>query len=157
VSSLALLGDLEQKGVISRVGLRLTDPSMSYDRFEAICEMLNQAHVVVQWSIGDALVFGEQLYGHEAYQAFLRFNLSQDMLDKYRLVSERIPHSRRRPELNWSHHEIVSRLTPPLQDEWLEVAVVNRYSTRELIGAMQALPALPEAVERCLSCGQVIK
>lgn len=133
--ALALLGDLEQAGALTPVGLRLT-VEIPYAQYESLCEMFGQLHGAVQFAAGDLILYGEQLYGETCYQALEQLRVSPDTRARYRRVSARVPLHRRRPELSWSHHFLVSTLEPDEQEEWLQRSVDNAYSKHELEGLL---------------------
>lgn len=123
--------ELETTGALTPVGLRLTQ-EMSYERYEALLFLLGTYHTAYQWAVGDALVYGEQVFGEESFQASEALRMSPDTRNRYRRVAERIPRDRRRAELSWSHHFVVSHLQPGDQIDWLDRAVRNNYSKNDL-------------------------
>ena len=76
--------------------------------------------------IGDWLVHGEDRYSRsDAYrerftQAMQRTGLELKTLQNAATVARRIEVSRRRENLNFSHHNEVAKLTPEEQNEWLD-------------------------------------
>lgn len=138
---------------LSEIGLQLTDPDLPYERFETICFMLGALHEAVRFAIGDAIIQGEALYGQEAYQAFERFQLSEEAMKEYVRVAQRVPRSRRRKGLSWSHHRAVAALEPAGQKEWLRRAVDDALSHHDLRAALRN-GAEPEPVECCPTCGK---
>ncbi len=151
---LALLSDLEKAGAISTVGLKLSNPDMPYDQFEALCFMLGQLHEAVRFAIGDAILFGEKVYKEKSYQAFELLNLSERGQQEYVRVSERVPRSTRRKDLSWSHHRAVAALPPPKQKEWLKVASDRGLSHHALRDALRN--GKPPEPSTCRCCGQPI-
>jgi hypothetical protein len=152
-TSLALITDLEKSGVLSTTGLRLRE-EMSYERFEAMLALFGAIHQSMQFAIGDALLYGEALFGEEVYQASEVLKLAPDTRNRYRRVAERVPINRRRPELSWSHHFVVSTLQPEEQIEWLQRAVDNDYSKHDLEELLRE-PKLPaDKTVVCPSCGE---
>lgn len=85
-----------------------------------------------QWWIGDALVYGEEHFGDEAFQHSDEFGLEPHTLTNYRWVASAVEASRRREELSFSHHAEVARLKPREQTKALGWAVKNRAGVREL-------------------------
>ena len=151
--SLALLSELEKAGAISVVGLHLSQPDLPYATFEALCLMLGKLHEAVRFAIGDAIIQGEVLFGEAAYQSFERFQLSEEAMKEYVRVAQRVPRSRRRKGLSWSHHRAVAALPPVEQKQWLRRAVDESMSHHQLRDALRN-GAEPEPVEYCQSCGR---
>lgn len=154
-TSLALITELESAGALSPVGLRLSE-EMSYERFESMLGLFGTIHQSMQFAIGDALIYGEMMFGENVYQASEVLKLAPDTRNRYRRVAERVPLERRRPELSWSHHFIVSNLSPGDQIDWLQRAVDNVYSKHELEELLKPPKADPtyETVT-CPECGTV--
>jgi hypothetical protein len=134
---LELLADLERSGGISSIGLHLADPDFPYPQFEALCVLLGKMHEAVRFAIGDAIVLGEKLYGEESFQAFESLNLSEEARREYLRVSERVPRSRRRKDLSWSHHRAVAALEPAEQKDWLKRASDRHLSHHEMRAALR--------------------
>lgn len=149
---LALLAELEKAGAISTIGLHLAEPDLPYERFEALCRLLGAMHEAVRFAIGDAILLGEKLYGEDAYQALESLNISEKGRWEYMRVAARVPRSRRRKDLSWSHHRAVATLSPPEQKEWLKAASEQRMSHHQLREALQ--PSEPAEPEICTCCGQ---
>ncbi len=152
---LALLSDLEAAGAISVVGLHLSDPDLSYDRYEALCVLLGKMHEAVRFAIGDAILLGEQLYKEQAYQAIEQMGLSETARREYVRVAERVPRSMRRQELSWSHHRAVATLEPSAQKQWLKKAADERMSHHALRDALRN-GADPAASTTCRCCGRAL-
>src|SRR5262245_16804 len=106
------LFDLGSAVSVSAIGLKISDPDLPYSTFEDVCSLLGVLHEAVRFAIGDAIVQGEALYGEEAYQAIEALNLSEESRREYVRVALRVPRSRRRKTLSWSHHRAVAALSP---------------------------------------------
>lgn len=119
---------LEEAGALTPTGLRLVDPELPYDRYEAVGVLLHKARESLQWAIGDWLLLGETLYGDEAYQAFEVLDMSPEGRSQYLRCALVFPHHRRRTELSWSHHRTLIALEPKEQDRWLALAIKNDWS-----------------------------
>jgi hypothetical protein len=138
---------------LSAIGLRLNDPDLPLERFTELCWMLGRFHEAVRFAIGDAILLGEKLYGEEAFQAFESLNLSEEGRREYLRVSERVPRSRRRKDLSWSHHRAVASLEPAAQKDWLKRASEEGMSHHEMRDALRnGAPAQRTSTCRC--CGQ---
>ncbi len=153
---LALLSDLEAAGALTSIGLRLTDPNLSYDTYAAVGVLLGKVREAIQWAIGDYILIGEQLFKERSYQAISEIGVSESGLREYVRVAERVPRSIRRPELSWSHHRAVASLEPPAQKEWLARASDERLSHHALRDALRN-GAEPAAVNVCRCCGRALE
>lgn len=137
---------------LTSIGLRLRDPDLPLEDFSQLCWMLGRFHEAVRFAIGDALITGEELYGEEAFQSFEELNLSEDARFEYRRVSAKVPFSRRRKGLSWSHHRAVASLEPPEQKEWLRRAADESLSHHQLRDALRAEGAAPRSAAGPLRC-----
>lgn len=136
-------------GVITSVGLHLKDPDLPFEDFEHICFVLGKWHEAVRFAIGDALMLGEEMYGEAAYQAFEALNISEEGKREYLRVSLRVPRSRRRRDLSWSHHRAVASLEPVEQKEWLAKASAEQMSHHTLREALRNGEPPKPSVCRC--------
>jgi hypothetical protein len=156
------LADLEAAGALSVTGLRLSDPNLPYDQFEALCVLLGKMHEAVRFAIGDAIILGEHLYRERAYQAIESIGLSEKGRLEYVRVAQQVPRSVRRKDLSWSHHRAVAsfqrktedgRSVPdiPEQRKWLKAASEQGMSHADLRDAIRA-GAPPEPTNTCRCC-----
>ncbi len=152
---LALLADLEQAGALTSIGLKLTDPNLSYETYAAVGLLLGKVREAIQWAIGDYILIGEQLFKERSYQAISEIGVSESGLREYVRVAERVPRSIRRPELSWSHHRAVAALPPPEQKTWLSRAADERMSHHALRDALRN-GAEPAASTTCRCCGRAL-
>lgn len=143
-----------QDYTLSEIGLQLKDPDIDYERFEVICSMLGALHTGIRFAIGDAIVQGEHLFGERSYQAFEQFQLSEEAMKEYVRVAQRVPRSRRRKGLSWSHHRAVAALEPPAQKEWLAKAVNEGLSHHSLRDALRDPSRNGVQPECCPTCGK---
>jgi hypothetical protein len=118
--------------------LTLQDEDADFDTFEAIGRFLARALDACRFWLADWLIFGEGAFGDRFYQAADVTGLSETTLVDYARVAMRVPRSRRRDNLHFSHHREVAKLDPEAQTYWLDLAVERGYSTRELRDAIQA-------------------
>jgi hypothetical protein len=138
---------------LTAIGLRLRDPDLPLEQFSELCWLLGRMHEAVRFAIGDAIIQGEALYGEQAYQAFEHLNLSEEGRREYSRVSGRVPRSRRRKDLSWSHHRAVAALEPAGQREWLKRAAEEGMSHHEMRDALRnGVPAAP--LTHCRCCGR---
>jgi hypothetical protein len=123
---------LEETGALTTTGLKLTDPELPYDRFEAVGALLGRAYRSLQWAIGDWLLLGEALYGDKVYQASEVLEMSPEGRQQYLRCALVYPPNRRRAKLSWSHHRTLIALEPEDQDSWLDRAEAHGWSNYEL-------------------------
>lgn len=148
-----LLVQLEQSGALSSIGLNLTDPNISYERYEAIGALLGRMHQSLRFAIGDWLRIGEHLFSERFYQAAEVLGLSEKGMMEYVRVSTRVPRSTRRKDLSWSHHRAVASLSPLEQREWLRMASTQGMSHHALRDALR--PVMEDVKpEVCSCCGK---
>ncbi len=153
---LALLSDLEAAGALTSIGLKLTDPNLSYDTYAAVGVLLGKVREAIQWAIGDYILIGEQLFKERSYQAISEIGVSESGLREYVRVAERVPRSIRRPELSWSHHRAVAALPPPEQKTWLAKASDERLSHHALRDALRN-GTVAEQPTMCRCCGRALE
>jgi len=142
-----------QEWNLSELGLKILDPDLSIDRFTDLCWQLGRFHEAVRFAIGDAIIQGEHLFGEASYQAVEEMNLSEDARQEYVRVAQRVPPSRRRKGLSWSHHRAVAALEPPQQKEWLKRAADEHLSHHQLRDEMRNGHE-PHASTICRCCGR---
>ena len=63
--------------------------------------------------------------------------LAYGTLANYKYVCAKIPFSRRREQVSFSHHKEVASLTPDLQSYWLDLAADEDLSTLALRGRIE--------------------
>jgi hypothetical protein len=139
----------------------LTDPNLPYAEFEGLCERLGNLYAAVKWAdaevklaIGDAILAGEHLYGQEAYQAFERFEVSEETRKECVRIARQVPRSIRKVGrgLSWSHLRAVAPLEPKEQREWLKRATDEGMSHHALRDALRN--GTPVVREVCPTCGR---
>lgn len=104
---------------------------LSWEEWEGVWTSARQMHRSASFWIGDALVYAQKTFPEQWAQV-----LDKHAVDIYRgamWVCREIPVNRRRPDLSFSHHKIVAGIEGEAeQDRWLDLAVVNDWTTREL-------------------------
>jgi hypothetical protein len=110
-------------------------------------------HEAVRFAIGDAILLGEQLYGDECHQAIEAMNLSEDARQEYVRVAQRVPRSRRRKDLSWSHHRAIAALPPAEQKEWLKRCSEEHLSHHQLRDELRN-GSEPIQASACRCCGR---
>lgn len=145
---------------LSSTGLRLTDPEMSYEAFEGLCEYLGESYATVRqadtalkWAIGDAIIQGEALFKAKAYQAFESFGMSEETMRECARVAERVAPSVRRARVPWSQHRAVAAQPPDRQRELLRKVAAEGMSHHALRDELRN-GAEPKASTTCRCCGR---
>jgi len=108
-----------------------------FDQWQALGIRLRFFERAMMWWIGDWVTYGERAYGEMYAQALDATDYSYQALRDAAYVSSRFELSRRRDNLSWSHHREVASLEPIEQDEMLDTAVAEKWSTRQLREAVQ--------------------
>ena len=83
------------------------------------------------WWIGDLLNSGDVQFGEEFSQA-CEGHISAEMLQRYESVARRVPAEVRNPNLSWSAHAAVARLSPEEQRLMLHRAEENGWNSEQL-------------------------
>ena len=120
MTEIALVGQVVE---LQPTGIRwLSQPSL--DQYLALGDLLFKADQAYQWAIGDALVYGEDHFGEEWTQIQAQFRMSEGRMQSLASVARKIPRSRRRKNLTFTHHqEIAGKVdAPEQQKEWLDKA-----------------------------------
>lgn len=149
---------LERSGAATPTGLTLP-PDMPYERFEALAFYIGTVHKATLWALGDLVNFGEDVYGHEAWQAIDyavdASGLSRHTIQNYAWVCRKVPRSRRHPKLSPSHHGEVAKMEPDEQESWLRRAVDEQMTRTQLRTAIHGDDTFPPAGPCvCPVCGR---
>lgn len=83
------------------------------------------------WWIGDLMNAGEDGFG-ESFSQMCEGLVSTEMLSRYASVARRVPFENRRPNLSWSAHAAVARLSSPEQRKLLAMADREGWTSEEL-------------------------
>lgn len=131
---------LRKAGVIETSGtsLTLTDPEMSFVRYEALGKALGLINRACSWWIGDWLIFGEGTYSERYSQAMEATGLAEQTITNRAYVCRAIPPSRRLQGVPFSVHAEVASMTPREQVKWLQRAAEGGWSVKELRSRMKA-------------------
>lgn len=84
------------------------------------------------WLLGDFVTYGEAKYGEKYAQALDHTNYDYGTLRNAGYVSRAFPPEKRNPNLTWSHHYRVAKLTPADAEKALEKAQKEGLSAKEL-------------------------
>ena len=83
------------------------------------------------WWIGDLLNWGDAHFG-ESFSQVCEGSVSGDQLQRYESVARRVPPQNRRPDLSWSAHAAVARLSNQDQREMLRRATKLGWNSEQL-------------------------
>lgn len=151
---LDLVRQLEAAGAATLTGLDLSRRlDLDLVTFEAVARFLGQFHDASKWWIADLLREAEARFGESAYQVAQATGRSEGTLLNWIRVAERVPRSRRRGELSFTHHVLVAPLELPEQRRWLQRAVDQQFSSRELRDAITAERALEDGSSTSAAAG----
>ena len=84
------------------------------------------------WWIGDWLRYGNARFGERYSRAARVTGYDVQTLMNMVYVASRFDSSRRREMLSWSHHAELAALDPEMQEHWLDRAISERLSVRDL-------------------------
>lgn len=97
--------------------------SLSYVKWEEAGRMMGAYQLAIQWWVADWLSWGEDRYGEKYAQAIDGTGRDVKTLLTWLRVAKAVPVERRREELLFSHHVVVSTLEPEQQTYWLAKAI----------------------------------
>jgi len=83
------------------------------------------------WWIGDLLNWGDAHFG-EAFSQVCEGSVSGDQLQRYESVARRVPPKNRCPDLSWSAHAAVARLSDEDQRVMLRRAAKHGWTSDQL-------------------------
>lgn len=144
-------------GKVTETALTLPK-SMSYKAWAETGALLGRVARAHQWWVADWVNHGEDTYGEKFAQALDVTGSDEKTLLNWSRVAKAVDPSRRRAELTFTHHEVVSVLNPEDQAFWLDKAVEGdelpnqereRWSSRRLRAELKKLdqPAVAAEVE----------
>ncbi len=123
-------------GTIESTALIL-HPALEIGEWAPIGIKLRQVREWLQFAIGDWLNHGEAHYGETYVQAATDTGLPEETLMVLKYVSSRVAPERRIKDLTWSHHREVAKFPPEEQVRWLEMALKEGWSVRDLKDALK--------------------
>ena len=106
--------------------------NFTFEEWSSVGQTLQQLEKVMPWALGDWLMYGERRYGDTYTQAVEETGLSHGHLRNLMWVARKFPKDRRRPQLTHYHHYVCAALSEAEQDMWLDEAVENQWSSKEL-------------------------
>jgi len=127
------------------------NPNTNFEEWTHIGEILQNIEGAIHFWVGDWISFGEHKWGEKYAQAIEETRYKIQTLKNDVWVSSNVDSSRRRDNLSFGHHAEVAKLEPKEQTEWLNRAIEEKLTTRELRAKIRAatrtnqpLPLLPE-------------
>jgi len=104
---------------------------VSKDEWMDVFKALKQVEGCVQFWIGDCLAYRQQKWG--MYDDIAEeTGMEENTLRQYKQVSEQVKSDTRVSDLSWTHHREVASLPPEKQELFLNKAVEEKLSVREL-------------------------
>lgn len=125
------LARLEQLGIITDTGLRLTEV-IPLEQCEALFGLLGHNDTKTTWVIGDLCLYTGKIYGETYAQAAAATGLSDARLSNITSVCHAIPDEDRFPQLTFSHHAEVAYVPRRERQRWLKRSFDNGWSRNEL-------------------------
>jgi hypothetical protein len=120
--------------VPTRTGLSIA-VGIGFNEWREIGDHLERMHGSSQWWIGDWLCYGER-YRRDYGAAMQALELKFGALRGYALVASKVASATRVADLSWTHHRAVAALEEDDQRRWLDEALRQGWSTRELEDAI---------------------
>lgn len=153
---------------LPRTGIDFTAAEFTQDEWWAMGNTLFAFEGVLQWFIGDWIVYGKHRFGCDIEAIAKHYDRDPHTLENWASVCRKLPFSRRRDLLDFGHHEAVSALDKDTQDYWLARAVQGeaegeewrRWSVRKLRTAIDKArkvakdtppPAVPVATKKAFT------
>lgn len=128
--------DLPDGVTVHPIGLELPH-DLRFNDWRRVGEALEHVGAALQWALGDWLASGER-YRREYHQAMQEIDRRYQTLADLKYVSSRVELSRRRESLSHAHHREVASLDPFWQNTWLDDALRQNWTSKELRAEIQA-------------------
>lgn len=122
---------------MTRTSLELENYDVSYETFEELTRFVTDVEDSSAWWLGDLLLQLEMRHGDKVFQAATVTGLAEQTITNRMSICERVPRSRRRSDLKFSHHAEVAYKPVEEQIEWLERAAANRWTRSQLRQAIK--------------------
>ncbi|MBX3504451.1 MAG: hypothetical protein KF895_03155 [Parvibaculum sp.] len=123
VSFTALIA--EGRVTLSEMGAEIS-ADLSFQEYQSLAHMGQQAQVALPWIVGDVLAFGAKRFPEIWEQAVDFTDRSNETLRKWKTVAEAFPMERRRFKLKHTYYQAVAFLSPAKADELLGEAERDR-------------------------------
>ena len=136
--TIALLRRMEESGALTPTSLCLAQrPDLTVEQCEAIARFLGLLHDGSKWWMADLILESEARFGELAYQVAAATGRSERTIGNWVWVASRVPRSRRRENLKFSHHLAVAGLELDEQSIWLDKAEREGWSSHQLAAAIR--------------------
>lgn len=136
-TAIQLMLDLEAAGMVTPVALTITDPSLSYEKAEAVAAFWGSINRRCAWYIGDLMLYCEAVYGQRVGQIAAATGLTESTIQHRMFVCENVPPERRVPGVSFSCHALVARRKPAEQAYWLNEAAKGGWGFLQLKEQLQ--------------------
>ncbi|OQD55160.1 antibiotic biosynthesis protein [Streptomyces phaeoluteigriseus] len=110
---------------------------LTFENWESAGRELSGIVNSSSWWLGDWLVYGKDHYGDRYERGVRAAGLRYQTLRNYAWVSRRFDMKRRRPALSFQHHAEIASLPAEEQEQWLDQAERQGWSTKQLRTAMR--------------------
>lgn len=110
----------------------ITTGQPTYDEWFAAMTWVQQVEKASPFWIGDLLSFGEAAYGEKYSQAVEATGHKASYLMNVASVASKIPVERRHPDLSFAHHQDVAALPEAEQEQWLDKAQEEDWTSKDL-------------------------
>jgi hypothetical protein len=127
---------------------------LPYEQWLRTGSRLGLAGRSAAWWIGDWVHYGTARFGQKYAAAARVTGYDRQTLMNMVYVANRFESSRRRENLSWSHHAELAALEVPSQELWLERAIIERLSVRDLREELVATQARPSSGSRATERSQ---
>lgn len=118
--------------VVNDTSLRLTDPDVTWEDYEALGFLLGQMNRACAWWVGDLIVYGEEIFGQYHAQVENVIGLAPQTIANRASVARHIPPSKRRASLPFGVHAEVAYLPEQERDRWLDRAELGGWTRAKL-------------------------
>jgi len=122
------------------------EKNITFEELADIGKKIKVMEGAVQFWIGDWINANWGKYEHGKYDEAEELGYEKDVVRDCDYVSNNVKSAVRTADLSWTHHKVVAPLPEKEQKEWLDKAVENDWSTRELSSAIRE-ENKPEPIE----------
>lgn len=131
-TALATISPLEEYATVTDSSLTLRSHT-PIEAWQEIGHSLGRFGRSIKWLVGDWLIQGEQLYGERYAQGMDVTGYRYQTLMNLASVASKVAPESRRADLSHAHHAEVAKFkTPAEQAHWLERAVTDKLTVKEL-------------------------
>src|SRR6516165_11314413 len=124
------MNDLIKYDACNRTSLVLPE-NLDKEAWLSVGRSLAEIDSGFMWWLGDWIRFGDEKWGAKYDEAISLGFAYQTALNAVS-VAKKFEFSRRRENLSWGHHEAVAYLEEPFADAFLDDAITNQWSQKEL-------------------------